>query len=134
MEDIKINVKIRLAALWITVMLLYIYGDIFSFFVPGHMKALMDGHMGLGKVTPGKMVFIAVMMVIPALMVYLSLVLKPAINRILNIVVGALYTVIMVLAVMDTLDPWWAFYVMLGVIEMLITILIVIRAWRWPRA
>jgi len=31
LEDVKINVKIKLSALWVTVMLCYAYGDILGF-------------------------------------------------------------------------------------------------------
>jgi hypothetical protein len=132
-EDIKVNTKIKLSALWVSLMLLYIYGDIFSLFVPQRLKGLMNGHMGVGETTPYKLLAAAILMTVPALMVLLSLVLKPKANRIVNIIAGVIYTIVMVLVVLISIDPWWIFYIFLGVVEIIITLLIVWQAWKWPK-
>ncbi|MBK0380569.1 hypothetical protein [Mucilaginibacter segetis] len=54
--DIKVNIKIKLAALWAALMFCYIYGDFFTLFVPGRIKGLMEGHSGAGDTTPGNIV------------------------------------------------------------------------------
>ena len=41
MEDVKINVKMKLSALWVAVMFLYVYGDIFGLYKPGHIQEIM---------------------------------------------------------------------------------------------
>ena len=133
-EDIKVNTKIKLSALWVSLMLCYIYGDIFSMFVPQRLKGLMDGHMGVGETTPYKLLAAAILMTVPALMVFLSLVLKPKANRILNIIAGAVYTIVMVLVVLISIDPWWIFYTFLGIVEIIISLLIIWQAWKWPKA
>jgi hypothetical protein len=69
------------------------------------------------------------MMAIPAVMVFLSLALKPAINRWANIVLGTLYTLIM----LATMPGAWAFYIFFGVVEVVLTALVAWYAWRWPR-
>lgn len=132
LENIKVNVKIKLSALWASLMFCYIYGDIFTLFVPGHIKSLMDGHMGIGTTTPVKLLCVAILMSIPALMVFLSVALKAAINRWINIVTGLLYAAIMVLTVISSIHPWWLFYTFLGIVEILITLVIVWQAWKWP--
>jgi len=68
-------------------------------------------------------------MIIPGLMPFLSLALPPGVNRMLNVVVGSLYTIIMVFAVRGA----WHFYVFYGVIEISLTLLIVWYAWTWPK-
>lgn len=133
-EDIKVNTKIKLSALWVSLMLLYIYGDIFSLFVPQRLKGLMNGHMGVGETTPYKLLAAAILMTVPALMVFLSLVLKPRVNRIVNIIAGVVYTIVMVLVVLISIDPWWVFYIFLGMVEITITLLIVWQACKWPKA
>ena len=37
MNELKIGVKLKLSALWVTMMLLYIYADILSLFRPGQI-------------------------------------------------------------------------------------------------
>jgi hypothetical protein len=59
-------------------------------------------------------------MAIPALMVIMSLVLPAQLNRWLDIVLGLTYTVIMLL----TMPGEWAFYIPLGVLEVVLTALI----------
>lgn len=132
-EDVKVNVKIKLSALWVAVMLCYIYGDFFTLFVPGRIESLMDGKMGLGATTPLKLVVASIVMAIPAIMVFLSLTLKATINRWINISFGIIYTLIMILTILSSLDPWKAFYILFGVIEIALTLLIVWHAWMWPQ-
>ncbi|MES2064753.1 MAG: DUF6326 family protein [Bacteroidota bacterium] len=134
LEDIKVHTRIKLSALWVSLMLCYIYGDIFSLFVPSRIKGLMDGHMGVGATTPYKLLAAAILMTVPALMVFLSLVLKPKVSRVVNIIAGGIYTIIMVLVVLISIDPWWIFYIYLGVVEIIITLLIIWQAWKWPKA
>jgi hypothetical protein len=67
-------------------------------------------------------------MSIPSVMVFLSLVLRPNLNRWLNIILGVLYTLI----ILATMPHAWMYYLYLGVVEAILTLLIVWFAWRWP--
>ncbi len=131
-EDVKINVKFKLSALWVAVMLCYIYGDIIGFFVPGTIDEILTGNMGfLGPVTQGLVLASGVMMSIPAIMVFLSLVLRPKINRLTNIIFGIIFTGIIIVTMF--MDPWY-YYIYLGIIEMALTLLVVWYASKWPKA
>ena len=46
LEDRKVNVKAKLALLWVALMFFYIYNDVFSFFQPGHVAELVEGRLG----------------------------------------------------------------------------------------
>ncbi|HYG02677.1 MAG TPA: DUF6326 family protein [Chryseosolibacter sp.] len=131
LEDFKINLKLKLSALWASVMFCYIYGDYFSFYVPNKIGTFISGETMLDS--PEKLFAASVLMMIPSVMVFLSLALKPMINKWLNIVFGTVYTAIMVLIAITTIAPWWAFYVFLAVVESIITSLIVSYAWTWPK-
>ena len=37
LEDMKIDIKIKLSALWIALMFLYTYADILGFYAPGNI-------------------------------------------------------------------------------------------------
>lgn len=132
-ENVRIDVKLKLSALWSSVMFCYIYGDFFSLFVPGRIDSLMNGNSGAGTTTPLKLLMFAILMTLPSVMVFLSLLLKPKINRWANISMGILFTAIMVLVVATSIDKWMIFYIFLGVIEIVITLLIVWHAWSWPK-
>ena len=71
----------------------------------------------------------AAVMVIPSLMPFLSLVLPTRVNRWVNIVFGAVYSVIMILVIRGG----WHFYILYGLIEITLTLLIVWYAWTWPK-
>jgi hypothetical protein len=131
LEDFKINVKIKLSALWASVTLCYLYGDYFELYVPEKVKGLVNGDNLLDN--PQKLFTAAFLLAIPAVMVFLSIVLKPKINRILNLTFGFLFTTIMLLIAFTSLVPWRAFYVFLALVESVITILIIIYAWKWPK-
>jgi len=129
-EDPKINVKIKLSALWATVMFCYVYGDYFGLYTPGTVQEMIAGKMGpLGAATQGVLAGTSAMMAIPSLMVFLSLVLPPRFNRVLNVALGIIYTLIILASMPGT----WAYYIFFGVIEVVLTLSVAWYAWTWPR-
>jgi hypothetical protein len=130
-EDFKVNVRIKLSALWVSVMFCYIYGDYFSLYVPNKIQGFISGENMLDS--PIKLFAATILMVIPSLMIFLSILLKPKLARLLNIIFGIIYTAIMLLIAATTLAPWWAFYVFLALVESVITVVIVWQAYKWPR-
>ena len=130
LEDIKIHVKMKISALWVSVMFCYIYGDYFGLYQPGELRGMLEGKMGpFGPTTQGILLGTSLMMAIPSVMVFLSLALKPNLNRLVNIILGVIYTVIMLI----TMPGSWAFYIFLGIVEVVLTALIVWYAWNWPK-
>ncbi len=69
------------------------------------------------------------MLAIPSVMIFLSLALKPNLNRRLNIILGAIYTLIILVTMWG-----WLFSIFLGVVEVLLTAVIVWYALNWPHA
>ena len=127
-EDVKINVKMKLTALWVAMMLLYIYADILSLFRPGQIEEMLKGLMGPFPVTQGSLLVASILMIIPAVMVFLSLTLKPKVNRWANISLGILYTVV---NISNLIGETWAYYIFFGIVEIVLTLLIVWYAWTW---
>ena len=41
-EDLKVGVRCKIAALWIAMLFLFAYGDIFGFFRPGQIQEVMQ--------------------------------------------------------------------------------------------
>lgn len=130
-EDIKVDIKIKLSALWTSATLCYLYGDYFELYVPQKTQGLVNGVNLLDS--PMKLFAAAILLVIPALMVFLSIILKSSINRWLNIVFGIFYTAIMVLIAMTSITPWKTFYVFLAIVESCITSLIFYKALKWTK-
>lgn len=130
-KDFEINTKIKLSAMWTAVTLCYLYGDYFELYVPQKVQGLTSGDNMLNS--PFKLLAASVLLAIPALMVFLSIILKPGINRLLNISFGLFYALIMMLIACSSITEWLAFYVFLAVTESIITLLIVWYAWVWPK-
>jgi Family of unknown function (DUF6326) len=128
MEDVKINVKMKLSALWAAIMLLYIYADHFSLFRTGQIEEMMSGRMGPFPVTQGSLLSASILMMIPAVMVFLCLTLKPQVNRWANIILGVLYTFV---NISNLIGETWVYYISFGVVEIVLTVLIVWYAWKW---
>jgi len=129
-EDVKIHVRFKLFSLWTSVMFFYIYGDYFKLHQPGILQEMIAGRMALGAVSQKALVAMAAVMAIPSLMPFLSLVLPIGVNRWLNIVFGAVYSVIMMLA----MRGGWHFYILFALIEVVLTAMIVCCAWTWPES
>ena len=129
MEDVKINVKMKLSALWVALMLLYIYADILSLFKAGAIEKMMEGFMGPFPVTQGSLLSASILMMIPAVMVFLSLTLKPKVNRWANIILGVLFTLVNISNLIG--ETSWIFYMSFVVVEIALTLLIVWYAWKW---
>lgn len=133
LQDTQIDIKHKLSALWIAVICCYIYGDFFSLFVPGRIENLMNGQSGAGETTPSTLLAYAIMMTLPSLMIFFSVWLKAKWNRRMNIIIGILFTAIMILVVATSLNKWMIFYTYLGIVEIMLTSAIVWLAFKWPR-
>ena len=129
LQDTRVDVKLKLAALWTSVMFCYIYADYFGLYVPGKLQHILEGKMGpLGATTQGILLGTSVMLSIPSVMIFLSVGLKPKLSRWLNLVFGVLFTAIILITMWQ-----WQFYVYFGVIEITLTGLVVWYAWTWPK-
>jgi len=127
-EDVRVHVRLKLFALWSSVMFFYIYGDYFQLYQPGKLQEVIAGRMPFGAISQATLLGMGSAMVVPGLMPFLSLVLPARVNRWLNIIFGAVYSVIMILAI----KSGWHFYILFGLIEITLTLLIVWYAWTWP--
>lgn len=130
LEDTKISVKAKISALWVTIMLLYIYADILSLFKPGQLGKILEGFMGPFPATQASLLTAAIMMIIPAIMVILSLTLKAKTNRWANIVTGVLYLLV---SISNLIGETWLYYLLFGAVEITLTLLIVRYAWKWNK-
>jgi hypothetical protein len=128
LTDSQIPVRLKLSALWVALMLLYIYGDLFGFFEQQTLAQIMAGKAGFIGTQNGLLAAAAVIAV-PSVMVFLCLLLPFRVDRWINILFGAAYTII----ILVTLPGSWRFYTFLGVIEAVISLLIIWYSWKWPK-
>ena len=130
-EDTRIDVKVVLSALWITMLIVFAYGDIFGLFRADVLRAALDGKMASTGLAVDQvfLVFTDVYVLIPTLMVVLSLVLRPRVNRIVNIVVALVYAVSIIVS---CIGEGWAYYLFGSAVEVVLLGAITRTAWAWP--
>lgn len=131
LKDNKIDVKIKLATLWASVTFCYLYGDYFELYTPDKIDSLITGQNVLDS--PAKLLIASIILVVPSIMVAASVILKPKLNRILNIVFGITFTLMMILIAVNSSSGWYNFYIFLAIIESIITGSIVWYAIKWPK-
>ena len=131
LENQKVNIKIKLSFLWTSVLFCYVYGDYFQLYVPNKVDSLITGVNMLDS--PSKLLIASIVLAIPSVMIAISVLLKPRINRLLNIIFGIIFTLMMLLIAFTSLTEWYTFYVFLAILESIITVLIVWYAWKWPK-
>ena len=130
-EDFRVNVRIKLSALWTAVMFCYIYGDYFELYVPQKVDGLLNGQNILD--TPIKLFIATFILTVPALMIFLSLMLSVKLTKWLNITIGIFFTILTLLVGISSISEWKMFYVFLSFLESIVTIIIIWQAWNWKR-
>ena len=90
---------------------------------------MIAGKMPFAATSQRVLLGMAGVMIVPNLMPFLSLVLPVRLNRWVNIIFGAIYSLIMIVA----FKSGWYFYILFGVIEIILTLLILWYAWSWPK-
>lgn len=130
LESFKVNTRIKLAGLWTTMILLYIYCDIYSFHRPGYINEMIAGIMGPFEVSQGILAVFGILMAVPALMIPACLFLKTRITKWVNILVAVLYTLV---NIGNLVGEAWAYYWIYGILEIAVTVFIIIVALKWPK-
>lgn len=133
LENYKINVKVKLALLWTSLMFLYIYADYFELMTPGKLEKMMQLKTPMGPTSPDLLVIFAVLLIVPALMIVFSIFLGPQLSKWASLVIGAIYAVISILIIISSIgSEWHRFYVLYNFIELAVLLTILWQAWRWP--
>jgi Family of unknown function (DUF6326) len=130
LEDVRIRVRLKISALWIAMLFLFAYGDIFAFLKPGRIDEVIGGEISGIKITEVFLFAVSVYIAIASVMVFLTLVLRPSVVRWTNIVLPVLYVASIVASAFGETS---AYFVFLSVVESALLLLIVWYAWTWPR-
>lgn len=116
--------KIKLAALWIALMLTYLLGDVMRIF-SGDFEAGIIGDM---QVTQGMYLGMAALMAIPIVMIYLTMVLGQPVNRWANIVVAIFFFLFNLVGLPTYPSAYDKFLIVVGLVWNVLTVW---HAWTW---
>ena len=122
MED----VKIKLSGVWVSLMLTYLLGDVLRIF-SGDFSA---GTIGDMQISQGMYLGMAILMVIPVVMVFLSLTLKPKANRWANIIVAIFFFLFNLVGLPTYPSAYDKFLIVVGLV---FNVLTVWYAWKWHK-
>jgi hypothetical protein len=118
------EIRIKLAALWIALMLVYLLGDVLRIF-SGDFKA---GEIGGMQVTQGMYLVLAMLLVIPVVMVFLSLTLPHKADRWANIIVAIFFFIFNLIGLPTYPSAYDKFLIIVGLV---FNVLTVWYAWKW---
>lgn len=124
------NLKAILSTLWIFLSVNYIFCDVLSNMEAGALKGLLAGNVGGVNMTQGMLLFAAISLEIPFVMIVLSRVLNYKANRWTNIIAG----IMMVVYQMGSFSfgtPPTLHYIFFSIIEIAGNLLIIWLALRW---
>ena len=127
----ELNIKVKLSALWASVLSCYIYCDYFELYVPGKLKGMLDGTTIFGQGDQATLLGLSSILLLSSLMIAFSVLLPVIINRFLNLIVSLMMTLMMCYLAMIA---GWYFYKMFALVEALLTLTIFWQAWNWPKS
>ena len=117
------EVKIKLSALWVALMLIYLLGDVLRIMSGDVTPGEIEGE----KVSQGMWLGMAIIMLVPIVMVVLSVILNYPVNRWVNIIVAAIVVLFNIVA----LPYASAFDNFLIGVSFVINALTIWFAWKW---
>ena len=118
--------RIKLSALWVSLMLTYLLGDVLRIFSGDFVAGELSGM----EMSQGLLLGMAALMVIPVVMVFLSLVLKHAVNRWTNIILSAFFFVFNAIGLPTYPSLYDQFLIVVGLVFNSVILWI---AWRWKK-
>jgi hypothetical protein len=128
LEPANVNVRIKIAALWTSMLFVWAYVDIFSLYRPDFRADLEAGQIAGFTVNQSFLFATTAYVVIPSLMVFGVLVLRPRVNRIANVALSAIYGLTVIAGAIGE----WSYYLLGSAIEIALLAAIVHYAWNWP--
>lgn len=132
LHDAKLDVKVVLCGLWISMLFVFAYVDIFGFWRADVINGALAGTVpGPGFEINQTYLFLTTLYIlIPSLMVIVSLVAPARINRPANVVVSLIY---LASVVVSMIGETWIYFILGSVIEAMLLLAIARAAWTWPR-
>jgi hypothetical protein len=128
-EPSNVNVRIKISALWTSMLFVFAYVDLFSLYRPDFRADLEAGEIGGFTVNQSFLLGTTGYIVIPSLMVFCALILRPRVNRIANIALSIMYALTIVAGAIDE----WNYYILGSAIEVALLAAVVYYAWTWPK-
>ena len=129
LEPFTVNVRIKISALWTSMLFVFAYVDLFSLYRADFRADLEAGEVSGFTINQSFLLGTTVYVVVPSLMVFIALILRPRVNRIVNIALGIVYALTVIAGAIGE----WGYYILGSAIEVALLAAIVYYAWTWPK-
>ncbi len=129
-QDYWINPRIKIAALWTSMLFIFAYVDLFGLFRADVRADIEAGEMFGFTIGQGFLLGVTIYILVPSLVLFLSLVLPVRVTRMANIGAAVLYAV----TVAGGAIGEWNYYILASLIEAALLAGVVYYAWTWPKA
>ena len=132
LRDAPVDVKVVLSGLWVAMLFVFAYVDIFGFWRADIVRGALDGEVpGVGfEINQTFLVLTTLYVVVPSLMVAFSLLAPARVSRpvTVGVAVGYLASVIA-----SMVGETWTYYLVGSTVEVVLLLMIARTAWSWPR-
>ncbi len=128
LDDRRINIKLKLALLWVSFMFLYIYVDYFHLYIPNSLGDIIKGKVFVFSITQEFLLIALSTISIPILMIYFSLILPARANRWINIVVAFVY---IPYTLFNLVGDMWIHMILAAIIEVFLLCAIIYHSLKW---
>ena len=125
----NVNVRIKISALWTSMLFVFAYVDLFSLYRADFRADLEAGEIAGFTINQSFLLGTTVYVVIPSLMVFCALILRPRVDRIANIALSIIYAPTVIAGAIGE----WNYYILGSAIELALLAAIVYYAWTWPK-
>ena len=129
LEPFPVNVRVKISALWASMLFIFAYVDLFSLYRSDVRADIAAGEIGGFTINQSFLLGTTAYVVIPALMVFGALVLRPRINRGVNIALSVFYA----LTIVGGAIGEWNYYLLGSAIEVVLLAAVAYYAWTWPK-
>ena len=130
LEPLPVNVRVKISALWASMMFIFAYVDLFSFYRSDVRADIEAGEIFGFTINQSFLLVTTAYVVIPALMVFGALILRPRINRVVNIALSVVYA----LTIIGGAIGEWNYYLLGSAVEVVLLAAVAYYAWTWPKA
>ena len=129
-EPYPINPRVKIAALWTSMLFVFVYVDLFSLYRADVRADIEAGKVFAFTIGQGFLLGVTLYILVPSLMLSLSLVLPAHVARMTNVVVAAVYAITIAGGAIGE----WGYYVLGSVAEVALLVAVTYYAWTWPKA
>ena len=131
LDETAVGVRVKIAGLWTSLLFVFAYVDIFGLLRADVVKDVLAGKVQVFTVDQTFLFLTTLYVTIPSVMIFLSLVLAPKLNRWVNIMIALFYAVTIA---GSCIDETWNYFLFGSAVEIVLLGIVVWYAWQYPKS